>query len=340
MKRHTIKILFMAAFSASLFLGVLWVSYSKPRILILQSYSTDYVWTHNIDIGLQRVLERQSWVDIHTLYMKTKKRSDKRYLERAGIAARNAIDQIRPNVVIAIDDYAQKLAAKYYVNHPTINIVFAGVNGGVKSYGYEGAKNVTGIFERKPVAALREVVKFIEKAPNPRALFLSDSSHSAERDAGYMAKYKWAPVRYEGHLAVKTYKEWQKAVLGIKAKSDILFVGAYRKLYNSTGKGKVSAKKVMEWTYKNSPVPVIGINEFVTADGAMLSVGVSPYEQGEVSATMALKILREKMSPSKIPNAHSTQYIVAMRRSALEAKGITVPGVYEALAQVSGNYFD
>jgi len=340
MTRNTLKIIFMATFSVTLFVAVLWVSYAKPRILVLHSYSTDYVWTHNIDIGLERVLEGQSWVEIHRHYMKTKKRSDKRYLQRAGIAARNAIDQIRPDVVIAIDDYAQKLAAKFYVDQPGIDIVFAGVNGSSKPYGYDGAKNVTGIYERKPVAALREVVQVMDKKGEPRVLFLSDASHSAKRDAGYLAQYSWSPVEYKGHLPVKTYAEWQKEVLGIKKKADYLFVGAYRKLYKPDGKGKVPHKEVMQWTVKNSPVPVIGMNDFVTLDGAIFSVGVSPYEQGEVSAKMALQILREKIPASDIPRVHSAQYVVALRRSALKAAGIRIPAVYEALAQVTGNYFD
>jgi ABC-type uncharacterized transport system substrate-binding protein len=340
MTRKSIKIGFMAVFCMTLFAAVLWISYSKPRVLILQSYSTDYVWTRNIDVGLERVLGNQSWLDIHYHYMKTKKRSYKRYLERAGIGARNAIDQIRPDVLIAIDDYAQKLAAKYYVNKPGIQIVFAGVNGSAKPYGYTGAKNVTGIYERKPVRALRDAVKVMGKSGNPRALFLSDKSHSAARDAGYMAEFNWEPVRYQGHQAVRTFRQWQDAIKQLKDKTDVLFVGAYRKLYADDLKSKVPAHVVMAWTVKNSPVPVVGINDFVTEDGAFFSVGVSPYEQGEVAAKMALRILQEKIPAEKIQRVRSTQYVVAMRRTELEASGIKVPTVYEALAQATGNYFE
>jgi hypothetical protein len=55
---------------------------------------------------------------------------------------------------------------------------------------------------------------------------------------------------------------------------------------------------------------------------------------------MALQILREKIPASDIPRVHSAQYVVALRRSALKAAGIRIPAVYEALAQVTGNYFD
>ena len=151
-------------------------------------------------------------------------------------------DQIRPNVVIAIDDYAQKLAGKYYVNRKDVQIVFAGINGSSKPYGYDGASNVTGIYERKPVAALREVVQ-VMKSGTPGVLFLSDKSHSAKRDAGYMQRFKWDPVRYEGHLAVRTFAAWKKEIKGIDKKTDFVFVGAYRKLTARTANRRCRPKR-------------------------------------------------------------------------------------------------
>jgi len=61
---------------------------------------------------------------------------------------------MEPDVLIAVDDNAQKYAAKYFVNHPRIKIVFSGINGSVQPYGYDTANNVTGILERNPFAHL------------------------------------------------------------------------------------------------------------------------------------------------------------------------------------------
>ena len=95
----------------------------------------------------------------------------------------------------------------------------------------------------------------------------------------------------------------------------------------------------MTWTEANSPVPVIGMNTFNSEEGAMLSVGVSPYEQGEVAATMAIKLI-EGVDIKSLPIQTSSQYVVAVRKSALDARNISIPEVFEAYAIASNNYFN
>ena len=120
--------LIMATFILTLTGMILYENINKPRILVLHSYSNDYVWTRQINVGLDRVLGKVQGVDIRYHEMKTKKMSGKGYIDRAGIAAQHAIEVIRPNVIVAIDDNAQKYVAKQYVNNPDIKIVFAGIN--------------------------------------------------------------------------------------------------------------------------------------------------------------------------------------------------------------------
>ena len=95
----------------------------------------------------------------------------------------------------------------------------------------------------------------------------------------------------------------------------------------------------MEWTEENSPVPVIGTNPFNTEDGAMLSVGVSPYEQGETMAEMARMIIEKGVAPKAIPIRTSHQYVVAFRKSALERRHMKVPQIFEAFARATENYY-
>ena len=135
----------------------------------------------------------------------------------------------------------------------------------------------------------------------------------------------------------------QKASLfegAIKLWNVFVLVGGYRKLPKSPGSAEfVNAKEVMTWTEANSPVPVIGMNTFNSEEGAMLSVGVSPYEQGEVAATMAIKLI-EGVDIKSLPIQTSSQYVVAVRKSALDARNISIPEVFEAYARASNNYFN
>ena len=72
----------------------------------------------------------------------------------------------------------------------------------------------------------------------------------------------------------------------------------------------------------------------------MLSIGVSPYEQGGTAARMARNIIEDRKAPNKIPYVTSRQYVVSFRRSALERRNLQVPKIFEAFARATDNYYE
>ena len=364
--RRKLTAILMATFFVMLIGAIVHVNANRPHLLVLHSYDTDYVWTREINIGIDRVLRDQSWIQVKYHYMDTKRKSDDEHLRRAGIAARKTIEDTQPDVVIAFDDYAQKHAGSFFVNHEKIKIVFAAVNGGVESYNYIGASNVTGVYERKPVAAIKEAIILLGNAVGKHAsdghllhaAMVADSTLSARRDADYLKSYDWDPLRFLGSHHVKDFEGWKKAILSVAKTADYILVGGYRGLKrrpdilvggyrglkrrpDSGPKEKfVPPNEVMKWTEENSPVPVIGINVFNTEDGAMLSVGVSPYEQGGLAAKMARSIIDDGKAPSAIPYVTSEQYVVSLRRSALERRKLAVPKIFDAFARATDNFHE
>ena len=173
-----------------------------------------------------------------------------------------------------------------------------------------------------------------------RARFLGDTSHSVKRDAEYLASFDWAPVDYQGGVFVDSFSQWQESVREIGKNVDFLLVGGYRKLHKDGEKGFVPPKQVMSWTEANSPVPVIGMNVFNTTDGAMLSVGVSPYEQGEAAAEIAFHLLHDGWPISQLPIRTSQQYVISIRKNALDQRGLKLPKIFEAFSRATNNYYD
>ena len=380
MNRAKITSLSMLLFLLLLVATVVYTNYLRPRILVLHSYSPDYVWTDHVNQGLQRILSKQNRADVRYYYMKTKKFRHQSDLRRTEIAALRTVKDLQPDVIIAVDDNAQKMVAKKFVDNPHIKIVFAGINGNIDIYGYHQARNVTGILERKPAAAIREMLLFLANmnaangdgdiasginmiaslaAPavtaaadratavdgkpanlSVRALFLGDSSHSVTIDAEYLASFDWSPVDYRGAEFVDTYADWQQQVLSIDSKTDFLLVSGYRRLKLAASDDYAAPEDVMAWTEAHSPVPVIGMNVFNAAEGAGMSVGVSGYEQGEVAAGMALDILNKGTPIDTIPVQTSQQYILALRQPALDRRGIRLPKIFEAFSRVTNNYFE
>ena len=96
----------------------------------------------------------------------------------------------------------------------------------------------------------------------------------------------------------------------------------------------------IEWTEANSSIPLIGTASFFVEDGGMFAIGPSGFEQGEVAAKMAIRILDDEVVPSDIPVAMPQQFIVYMRRSTMVKRGIALPRMYESFARATGNYVE
>lgn len=319
---------------------------SKPRVMVLQSYEPGYAWTRDVDVGLKRIMDKWNGYSVTWHYMSTKKHAGRQWLDRTGIIARNAVRRTRPRVLIAVDDFAQSLAGKYFVNDPDMDIVFAGVNGSIEPYGYEGAQNVTGIYEKKQLNAVKETILAFEgKKKTPRAspdlLYILDTSSSLQRGRPVIDQYDWDPIGYNGSIVAQTFEDWKTIVKENGPGMDYIIVANYRRLPMSReNPAYADPKMVMAWTEKNSAVPVIGINAFNVEDGAMISIGVSPFEQGETAAKMAQKILEQDIRAGTIPTQGNRQYIVAIRNSLLKARKMELPAIYEAFGRATANFYE
>lgn len=318
---------------------------TQKRVLILHSYDPEYSWTRDVNVGLQRALKAYPEWSVRWHYMDLKRRPWPDARTAAGAQARRVVEEWRPDVVIAIDDDAQALVGKEFVNHPTIKWVFAGVNGGVEDYDYVGARNVTGVFERKQLAAARDAILAghpqARTTPSLRVLHLGDQSHSVKMDDKSIRNFDWHPLQFTGSKLVSTFPEWQAAVEATAGQVDVLFVSNYRKLSRSaTDRTLVSPREVVAWTEINSPVPIIGGNGFYVEDGGMFAIGPSGFEQGGMAARLAIQIIAQEASPDSLMQLSTREFVVFMRPTQMAAHSFYLPYLYEAFARAMNNYFD
>ena len=327
--------------------------YNRPRILILQSYDPEYGWTRDVDIGLHRVIDTHpDWL-VRWHYMDLKRHPTQAARDAAGHGARMIIDQWVPEIVIAIDDDAQAYATRHYIDRPDIKIVFAGVNGEASAYGYDKANNVTGILERKQLAAIRDTIQNSNLGANVlstprkegddllRLMHLADQSGSVEEDDRFIRNFDWQPLLYTGSRLVKTYAEWQAVVLSAPSRADVILLSNYRLIARSSNDPTlVPPQEIVLWTQANSRLPLIGANNFFVDDGGMLAIGTSGFEQGEVAANMAARLLDGHTKPRDIAQTESTQFVVAMRAKSLAAHKLKLPEKYEAAARANGLYYE
>jgi hypothetical protein len=338
---NRLRLILICVFLAGATVVTVGYNLRKPRVLVLQSYDLGYPWTRDVSVGVRRVLDQHPDYAVRWFYMDTKRQPWKEFKENMGLAARQAIDRWKPNVVIAVDDDAQEFVTRHYANHADIGIVFAGVNGGVESYGFVGAGNVTGIFERKDLPAIKEALlalRWPRSASGPlRLVHLGDKSSSVEQDDRYIRDFDWRPLINLPSRRLGTFDEWKRAVADVQDKADFILTTNYRKIGRSATDGRlVAPDEVVAWTLANSRVPVLGTNGFFVEDGGELAIGTSPFEQGEVAARMAIALLQGQAANS-IPHASTRQFVVYMRSARLHRRGIELPPLYEAFARATNN---
>ena len=296
-------------------------------------------------MGLRRELDSRLRYQIHWHYMNTKNNPGEDYARRAAVVARHALESIRPDLVVAVDDDAQEYVVKDLVDKPGVAIVFAGINGAIEPYGYDKAKNVTGILERKPLRDLRDSLVVMRvsggKALGRRLLILGDRSGSVLADVIEIEQADWKPFKIVGTRLADNWEEWQAAVQGAAREADAIVVTNYRRLYRDASRSKlVPAGEVVRWTEEHSKLPLVGIAGSFVEDGGMFALGASGFEQGNVTAGMAIRILEGKAKPADIPVEEPRQFIVYMRRSVIKARGVVLPPLYESFARATNNYLE
>ncbi len=302
-------------------LGSLYVSIvsETPRIMVLHSYGKDYVWTNLIDQSLLSAFKQLKYnVKIRYFYMNTRNLDYPKNKQRVEQDFVTYVEAFDPQVIIAVDDSAQNIISKHYLNHPDIDVVFSGVNSSVEKYGYSGADNITGIFEHKPLTSLKLVIAELNRLQEIEApvsvLFLADTSTSSHKNSDFLAAQDWGNIDYRGGEFVADYAQWQKFILENSGDYDYILVSGYRQLLDENG-SRVDSEEVGAWTQVNSNAAVIGMNVFNSEDGILLSVGVSPYEQGAGALKLAVRIIRGD-SPDEIPYRYPERYMLALSENA------------------------
>ncbi|MDX8400514.1 MAG: ABC transporter substrate binding protein [Gallionellaceae bacterium] len=322
-----------------------WFKITQPRILVLHSYNTDYSWTRDIDIGIKRVFDSNLHYKVQWHYMDTKKHPDENFKRRAGKLARHEIENYHPDLIIAVDDDAHKYAVKSYANDPGVTIIFAGINGpDVKPYGYDKANNVTGIYERKPLESLRIALSEIRGKDNKplgkRIFFIGDKSSSVIEDSKQIKVMDWSPFRMADLQLVSTFAEWKQLVAEADQKADLIVIENFQNISRRQGgKEMVPPIEIMQWTEKHSTIPVVGMGGYMVEEGGMLAIGASGFEQGDVIARMAVKILDYGVKAKDIKQVMPHQYLVYMRDDELKKHELSLPDIYEAFSRASNNHY-
>ncbi len=364
---------FKVLFFVLLVVFLVWQTSNRPRVLIVQSYTTDFSWTRDVDIALRQVLNEKLY-NVRYYYMDTKKHSDSKFKKIAGSLVRKQIDDWSPNVLIAVDDNAQSLVSTCFVNiekmnvserrlaafkrkypdfgkcyqhHPEMMVIYSGIGATPEDYGFTQQSNIGGITERMDIEAISDTLAKVKVGLNKSTMkVISPVDNSTSTQLNVKTSYVTLANRLEplgiefDHKVAKTFDDWQKNIQQANEQADILLFALYHTVKCSTSEDakQISSKDLLRWTLANTTLPAIGAWGFFVEDGGRFSIGVSPFEQGSVAAQMAVDYLEQGIKPGEQKTKTTEQSIIYMREGRADRQGFTLPIIYQNFARATDNY--
>ena len=269
------------------------------KILHVMSYHTPWEWTETQFNGFKEAL-RGLDVTYQVVEMDANRNNNKEWIRQISQKALDLIETWKPDLLFTSDDAAQSYVALRYLN-TKLPIVFSGVNGEPLDYGFDHARNVTGVLER---------MHFVQTLNLLKSLVPSVRSVAIITDPGLM----WDPLIQqckvkEGQLdgiqvvayeMVDTYSEFQRTVLDYQDRVDALgFLGIFE--FKNVNGDNVSQEIVQNWVAENSRLPDFSFWKDRVGRGTLCAVTVSGTAQGQAAGEIARGILVEGRRPTDYP---------------------------------------
>ncbi len=319
---------------------------TKPRILVLHSFSREDSSVINLDQGIRKVLlNNRQPLSLRWHYLAIDTQPNESHRREVAEQGKRVIDQFDPDVLIAVDDEAQEYVARYYVGHTRAKIFFTAIDHDPKSYGYirkdnTPVANVAGVMETLPLVPLRDALSAMYHRPL-RLGVLSMSGVTGHGELQQVLHFNWAPDQIVSQVYAEDFPTWQAAIQQMNTHVDAILVLDYAGLHVSPfSTVNVPNEEIVRWIDQHSTALPIGISTDYVRDGGALSISPSAEEMGETAAHQALVWL--KAEPSTTPASvisHSGRYRIAVRDQALRARHIALPDIYVANAQLDQLYW-
>lgn len=311
---------------------------TKPRILVLHSGAQGSIWVDEVDRGMRMALEKNRRpLNVEWNYLGVTGPAGARNPGAAVAEARRAIDRFKPDVLIAVDDEANALVARDYVGRESPRILYVSIDRPPEFYGYAGAPNVSGIAEQLPWNALRDSLIPLFGARPVTLAAIGVDGDTDQAALAQMRAFDWGSATIGPTALVSTAGDWRDRVQQA-ADADVLVVLSVEDLPD--GDGRVStAAELIAWTEANArPLP-IGTQAGFVADGGGLSLSPPPDDEGARAIQLALDWLDDRATPGPPVPVESSHFEVAVRREALDRRGVSLPPIYLEAARENGTLF-
>lgn len=287
------------------------------RVMYVDSYHAGYEWSDGITAGIKKVLDGQDVIlKIHR--MDTKRHGSEQFKQQAALEAKKAIEDFRPQVVIASDDNASKYLISQYYKDANLPFVFCGVNYTADAYGFPYS-NVTGMLEVPPALKLIYSMKYFGRIT--KVGYLASDTETERKDGEYTKR----DVR-EDYIAryAKTFADWKRLFVSMQNEVDMLIVG------NNAGINDWDDYEAERFALSHTRIPTSCLLDWM-ATKAFLGATRSADEQGQYAAKTALRILAGTPA-GDIPIVRNTQANIIINMKIAKKLGFKIPPSFMKIA--------
>jgi hypothetical protein len=312
---------------------------TKPRILVLNSKPEDSVWSTKFREGAMEALKRNLRpVSVEWSYLEFDAGGNQLSPAVEQAEVQRTMRRFKPDVLIAVDDEANALVARDYAAEGHPKIIYASIDREPVHYKYTGAPNVSGISDRLPLAAFRDLAGVLAPGRALRIAAIGVDSETGQAELAQLRAYDWSPHSLVAASTAGTVQEWEKFVRETPADA-LLVLDAGNLPRSAEDPTPVPADELIRWTEAQSPALPIGTHVNFVAAGGALSFAPPPDDYGEKAIELALEWLDERDTPDAPPPVESSHFEVAVRQSRLAERGVVLPPIYIEAARENGTLF-
>lgn len=295
------------------------------KVLIIESYHSEYQWDQNYIKGIRSVLGDD--YELSFFQMNTKRLPKDVYPQRADEAWKY-FQKVQPDLVILGDDNALNYLSERFSKTST-PVIYLGINNNPRYYNIHKSKNISGVLERPLIKrAVLTVTQLLSQEVKSILLMFDDSltSNNILEEVFFgNTQIEISGIKVDIRLIGK-WEVWQEQLLTASDNAyDAVFFGLFHTLNDKNGE-HIAAEQALRWSSLNSPVPPFAFWDFaVGEDKAIGGLVLFGYEQGKLAAEMAKEVLTTGVQPYMLNARAAEKGRYLFSRSQLQKYGFTLP---------------